>query len=65
MDKYDGNLEKIIDKLTIEQLWSVFSQIFLTFMILQEKLGFYQGDFGPTNILYKKVNKSKKYFITI
>lgn len=63
MDKYDGNLEKIIDKLTIEQLWSVFSQIFLTFMILQEKLGFYQGDFGLTNILYKKVNKSKKYFI--
>ena len=32
-------------------------------MILQEKLGFYQGDFGLTNILYKKVNKSKKYFI--
>ena len=34
----------------------------MTFIILQDNLGFYQGDFGLTNILYKKINKTKKYF---
>lgn len=62
MDKYDGDLEKIIDKLTINQLWSIFFQIFFTFIILQDKLGFFQGDFGLNNILYKKISKTTKFF---
>jgi hypothetical protein len=62
IEKYDGDLLSIINKLTLKQLWSIFFQIFITFIILQDKLGFYQGDFGLTNILYKKVNISKKYF---
>lgn len=56
--KYDGDLNKIIDKLSIDELWSIFFQIFITFIILQDNLGFYQGDFGLSNILYKKVKKS-------
>jgi serine/threonine protein kinase len=62
IEKYDGDLISIIDKLTLDELWSIFGQIFITFIILQDKLGFYQGDFGPSNILYKKVNKRKKFF---
>jgi serine/threonine protein kinase len=62
IEKYDGDLISIIDKLTLDELWSIFGQIFITFIILQDKLGFYQGDFGPSNILYKKVNKSNKFF---
>ncbi len=58
IEKYDGDLISIIDKLTLDELWSIFGQIFITFIILQDKLGFYQGDFGPSNILYKKVNKA-------
>ena len=48
--------------MTLNELWSIFHQIIITFIILQDKLGFYQGDFGLSNILYKKVNKTKKYF---
>ena len=33
-----------------------------TFIILQDKLGFFQGDFGETNILYKRIPKTTKYF---
>jgi hypothetical protein len=62
IEKYDGNLKSIIDKLTLNEIWSIFGQIFMTFIILQDNLGFYQGDFGLTNILYKKINKTKKYF---
>lgn len=62
IEKYEGDLSSIIEKLTLNQLWSVFLQIIITFIILQDKLGFYQGDFGLSNILYKKVNKTKKYF---
>lgn len=62
IEKYEGDLLKIIDKLTIDELWSIFSQIIITFIILQDKLGFYQGDFGLSNILYKKINKTNKYF---
>lgn len=62
MDKYEGDLRSIIDKLTQKQLMSIFFQIIFTFIILQDKLGFYQGDFGPSNILYKKVNITNKYF---
>jgi hypothetical protein len=53
----------IIDKLLLNELWSIFSQILITFIILQDNLGFYQGDFGLTNILYKKINKTKKFFL--
>ena len=62
IDKYDGDLGSIINNLTLNELWSIFHQIIITFIILQDKLGFYQGDFGLSNILYKKVNKTKKYF---
>jgi len=65
IEKYDGDLSSLIDKLTINQLWSIFFQIFFTFIILQDKLGFYQGDFGPRNILYKKTSNTKKYFYYI
>lgn len=62
IEKYDGDLMSIIDKLSLNELWSIFSQIIITFIILQDNLGFYQGDFGLTNILYKKINKTKKFF---
>jgi hypothetical protein len=62
IDKYDGDLNSIINNLTLNELWSIFHQIIITFIILQDKLEFYQGDFGLSNILYKKVNKTKKYF---
>jgi hypothetical protein len=62
IEKYDGNLGSIIDKLTLNELWSIFFQIFITFIILQDNLGFYQGDFGLSNILYKKINKTTKFF---
>ncbi len=62
MDKYDGDLNSIINNLTVKELWSIFFQIFFTFIILQDKLGFFQGDFGLDNILYKKINKTTKYF---
>jgi len=62
IDKYDGNLYSIIDKLNIDEIWSIFFQIFITFVIMQDKLGFYQGNFGLKNILYKKVSKAKKFF---
>jgi hypothetical protein len=62
MEKYDNNLGELLDKLTFNQLQSVFFQIFFTFIILQDKLGFYQGDFNETNILYKRIPKTKKYF---
>jgi hypothetical protein len=62
MDKYDGDLNSIIDNLTVDELWSIFFQIFFTFIILQDKLGFFQGDFKLDNILYKKINKNTKYF---
>jgi hypothetical protein len=62
IEKYDGNLNSIIDKLTFDEIWSIFFQIFITFIILQDNLGFYQGDFGLTNILYKKIKKTEKYF---
>ena len=62
MEKYDGNLNSIIDKLTFDEIWSIFFQIFITFIILQDNLGFYQGDFGLSNILYKKIKKTEKYF---
>jgi len=60
MDKYNGDLDSIINKLNIKQLWSIFFQIFFTFIILQDKIGFYQGDFKLSNILYKK--SANKYF---
>jgi len=60
MDKYDGDLSSIINDLNMKQLWSIFFQIFFTFIILQDKLGFYQGDFGLSNIFYKK--SKTKYF---
>lgn len=62
MDRYDGDLNSIINNLTINEIWSIFSQIFFTFIILQNKLGFYQGDFGLDNILYKKIDKTDKNF---
>jgi hypothetical protein len=62
MEKYDGNLKKMINDFTLKQLWSVMAQLFFTLTILQDKLGFFQGDFGPTNILYKKINKTPKFF---
>jgi|688.fasta_scaffold00514_36 hypothetical protein len=62
IDKYDGVLDSIIDKLNIDEIWSIFFQIFITFVIMQDKLGFYQGNFGLKNILYKKVSKAKKFF---
>ena len=62
MEKYDGNLYSIVDKLTINQLWSIFFQIFFTFIILQDKLGFFHGDLFLQNILYKKISKTTKYF---
>jgi len=62
MDKYMGDLQTIINDLNIKQLWSVFFQIFFTFIILQDKLGFYQGDFGLTNVLYKKSSKTKYFY---
>ena len=61
IEKYDGNLNSIIDTLSLDQLWSIFFQIFITFVILQDNLGFYQGDFGLTNILYKNINNNKKF----
>ena len=60
MDKYDGDLSSIINELNMKHLWCIFFQIFFTFIILQDKLGFYQGDFGLSNILYKK--SKTKYF---
>lgn len=64
IDKYDNNLSKIINNLSLDELWSIFFQIFITFVILQDKLGFYQGDFGLSNILYKKINKSSYNYYT-
>lgn len=62
MDKYKGDLKSIINNLNAKQLWSVFFQIFFTFIILQDKLGFYQGDFNLTNVLYKtSTNKNFNY----
>lgn len=62
MDKYKGDLKSIINDLNAKQLWSVFFQIFFTFIILQDKLGFYQGDFNLTNVLYKtSTNKNFNY----
>lgn len=62
IDKYDGYLGSIIDKLNIDEIWSIFFQIFITFVIMQDKLGFYQGNFGLKNIVYKKISKTKKFF---
>jgi len=62
IDKYDGVLDSIIDKLNIDEIWSIFFQIFITFVIMQDKLGFYQGNFGLKNIVYKKISKTKKFF---
>ena len=62
IDKYDGDLGSIIDKLNIDEIWSIFFQIFITFVIMQDKLGFYQGNFGLKNIVYKKISKTKKFF---
>jgi len=62
MDKYIGDLETIIDDLNVKQLWSIFFQIFFTFIILQDKLGFYQGDFGLSNVLYKNSAKNKYFY---
>ena len=57
IEKYDGNLNSIINKLNFKKLKSIFFQILFTFNFLQDKLNFFQGDCNFNNMLYKIVSK--------
>lgn len=59
IEKYDGSLSSIVNKLNFKELKSIMFQILFTFNFLQDKLNFFQGDCNFNNMLYKIVPKKK------
>lgn len=53
LERFDGDLGAVIDRLDAKALRSVFFRTLFALALLQSKLGFYQGDFGPRNLLYR------------
>lgn len=59
VERFDGSLDGILAAMDAEAVRSVFFQILFAFVTLQDKLGFYQGDPGATNVLYRAADRKK------